>query len=278
MTAQNHHSRLFESVNRLWCRCKQRRHGIGGSRSGVGCRRALVRCWTFGAPIHDARLSCPVASLVSDGSIGICEARSQARGSLGFVECSSIAADHGRRLVIPLHPRWFLQQIAECPGMVATLTGLMLSADADLALASLRLINALLRWLEGLVLKEFVDANGVDALEAVCDKASQNNAYGGRHKWQGGGNNASDVYTETAADLIDDLFGDKIEGASSSMDSSPEGTAVPDSFSFIDSKIPQTFDFHEQQLQSPAFPNASSGKAGRGRGRGKAMPAWMQRA
>lgn len=172
----------------------------------------------------------------------------------------------------------FLQQIAECPGMVATLTGLMLSVDADLALGSVRLINALLRRLERRVLKDFVDTNGVDALEAVCNTASQDNAYRGRHGWQGGGNNANDEYTETAADLIDDLFGDKIEGASSSMESSPEGTTIPESFSFIDSKMPQTFDFREHQLQSPAFPNASSGTAGRGRGRGKTTPAWMQRA
>jgi hypothetical protein len=79
-------------------------------------------------------------------------------------------------------------------------------------------------------------------------------------------------------DLIDDLFGDKIEGAARSMGSSPEETFMPDSFSFIDPEMQQTFDFHEQQSQSLALPNASSGKAGRGRGCGKTMPAWMQHA
>ena len=90
-----------------------------------------------------------------------------------------------------------------------------------------------------------------------------------------GGSNAKDEYTDTAADLIDDLFGDKIEGASSSMESSSDGTSMPDSFSFINSKRPQTFDFHVQQLQIPTFPNTLSETAGRGRGRGKTMSAWM---
>lgn len=169
----------------------------------------------------------------------------------------------------------FLQQIAECQGIVTTLTDLMLNVDADLALGSVRLINALLRRLEGLVLKEFVEANGLDALEAVCDRATQDNAYEGRHGWQGGVD-ATDEYSETAADLIDDLFGDKIEGAMCSMESSPEGMPLPDSFSFIDPKMQETSDFHEQQAQSLVFPTASSGTAGGGRRRGKTTPAWMQ--
>jgi hypothetical protein len=51
--------------------------------------------------------------------------------------------------------------------MVTTLMGLMLSVDEDLALGSLRLINALLRRLE-------------DALKAICDRASQDNALWGK--------------------------------------------------------------------------------------------------
>jgi hypothetical protein len=42
-----------------------------------------------------------------------------------------------------------------------------------------------------------------------------------------GGGDTSGEYNETAADLIDDLFGDKIEGATSSMESSPERTFMP---------------------------------------------------
>jgi hypothetical protein len=103
----DHHSRLFELVNHFWCRCKDRRRGIGGGGSGMGSQDALVRCWTFGASIHNAHLSRPVATLVSDGSSGIREARSQARSGLGFVECSGIAADHGRYLVVStLCTRW----------------------------------------------------------------------------------------------------------------------------------------------------------------------------
>ena len=76
--------------------------------------------------------------------------------------------------------------------------------DADAVLYSIQLLNAILRRLDSYapVRQEFLEANGVDALEAVCDRASQDIAYGGGREWQSSGSDVS------AADIVADLIGD----------------------------------------------------------------------
>ena len=161
----------------------------------------------------------------------------------------------------------FLNKIAQVPGAISVLIELLMSMDADASLASIQLLNAMLRRLESpMVRREFLEANGVDVLEAVCDRASQANAYGGGQDWHGVSNQSADI----AADLIDDLFEDMDE-APFSMD---EGMTVPASFTFSPIVTPQqhVFDFSGNQTQ--AFPSASN--TGAGRGRGKPIPSWMK--
>lgn len=180
-----------------------------------------------------------------------------------------------------------LRNIAQVSGMVTCLTQLLTSMDADAVLNAIQLLNAMLRRLEAslpTVKREFMEADGVDALEAVCDRASQDNAYGGGHEWTSGDGGTSGLSAEIAADLIDDLFSEEdmeaAEGEGMRMD-------IPDSFAFSPIAVnpdqqQQRFDFsgqQQQQQQMGAFPDASDVAAGtgqgRGRGRGKPVPAWM---
>ena len=96
----------------------------------------------------------------------------------------------------------FLSNTAQVPGMMLCLVNMLTSMDADAVFYSIQLLNAMLRRLDSHVKQEFIEANGVDALEAVCDRASQDNAYGGGQEWNGMSDDSADI----AADLIDDLF------------------------------------------------------------------------
>jgi len=169
----------------------------------------------------------------------------------------------------------FLAKIAQVPGMIACLTELLTSVDADAVYNSSQLLNAMLRRLDSLpnVKREFMEANGVDALEAVCDRASQDNSYGGGQEWKGSGGTSSQS-ADIAADLIDDLFSEEMDDAA--VDDGAMAVSMPDSFTFSPIAVnPQqpAFDFSGNQTQG--FPDASIQGGGRGRGRGKPVPSWM---
>jgi hypothetical protein len=168
----------------------------------------------------------------------------------------------------------YLAMIAQVPGMIACLTELLTMMDADAVLYSISLLDAMLRRLQSLpnVKREFLEANGVDALEVVCERASQDHSYGGGQDWKDGMNDES---AELAADLIDDLFSNEMnEGG---MEDGEVMVAMPQSFSFspiVVNPQQQTFNFGTEQSQT--FPSPSNPvDAGRGRGRGKPTPSWM---
>ncbi len=122
----------------------------------------------------------------------------------------------------------FLSSTAQVPGMVLCLVNMLTSMDADAVFYSIQLLNAMLRRLQ--VKREFVEANGVDALEAVCDRASQSNAYGGGQDWNGMSDDSADI----AADLIDDLFSNDADMNQDDDDDNNGGMtmAMPASFTF----------------------------------------------
>jgi len=101
----------------------------------------------------------------------------------------------------------FLLQIYRTPKMLRTMVDILeTSVDMDLTVVAVQLTNAMLRRLNDAtgILIEFTEYQGVDALEGICDRASQVAQFG--VSWQGG-TEAADI----AADLIDDLFSDNDE-------------------------------------------------------------------
>lgn len=142
--------------------------------------------------------------------------------------------------------RNLLQQVASVPGMVFSLTELLLSPDADAVFMSIQMINALVR-VSVVAPTTLMEVNIVDALDAVCDRASEDHSYGGGREWQenpGISSRCADI----AADLIDDFFCIDVEDAAISMGSSSDGATT---FSFVPPNAQQTvFDFSGPQQQS----------------------------
>jgi hypothetical protein len=147
---------------------------------------------------------------------------------------------------IALLPNNLLQQVACVPGMVFSLTELLLSPNADAVFMSIQMINALVR-VSVVDPTTLMEMNIVDALDAVCDRASEDQSYGGGRVWQGNPGISSRC-ADIAADLIDDFFCIDVEEEVISMDSSPDGATT---FSFVPPSTQQTvFDFSGLQQQS----------------------------
>ena len=174
----------------------------------------------------------------------------------------------------------FLSSTVQVPEMVLCLVNMLTSMDADAVFYSIQLLNAMLRRLQ--LKREFVEANGVDALEAVCDRASQSNAYEGGQDWNGMSVDSADI----AADLIDDLFSNDVDMNQDDDDNNNGGMAMamPVSFTFSPISVEaqqQHFDIGGEpsqpvQVVTYAPVNDSESLAqGRGQGRGKPIPSWM---
>jgi hypothetical protein len=151
----------------------------------------------------------------------------------------------------------FLLQIYQTPKMLRTVVDLLEKAvDIDLTMVAVQLINSLLRRLQETtkIRLEFTELGGVDALEGICDRASQSSQYGYGESWKGGNSEAADI----AADLIDDLF---------STDEDEELGVVPmaleNQFAFGVIQPTPAFDFGQVPIS-----------AGRGRGV-SSKPSWM---
>jgi hypothetical protein len=167
----------------------------------------------------------------------------------------------------------FLSSTAQVPGMVLCLVNMLTSMDADAVFYSIQLLNAMLRRLQ--VKREFVEANGVDALEAVCDRASQSNAYGGGQDWNGMSDDSADI----AADLIDDLFSNDADMNQDDDDDDNNGgmtMAMPASFTFSPISVDAQhhhFDFGGEPSQPvqvvPDAPMNDSASSAQGRGQGQ---------
>jgi hypothetical protein len=167
----------------------------------------------------------------------------------------------------------FLSSTAQVPGMVLRLVNMLTSMDADAVFYSIQLLNAMLRRLQ--VKREFVEANGVDALEAVCDRASQSNAYGGGQDWNGMSDDSADI----AADLIDDLFSNDADMNQDDDDDDNNGgmtMAMPASFTFSPISVDAQhhhFDFGGEPSQPvqvvPDAPMNDSASSAQGRGQGQ---------
>ena len=152
----------------------------------------------------------------------------------------------------------FLLQIYQTPKMLRTVVDLLETAvDMDLTMVAVQLINSMLRRLQETteIRLEFTELGGVDALEGICDRASQSSQYGYGESWKGGNSEAADI----AADLIDDLF-------SGDEDEELEGVvpmALENQFAFGVVQPTPAFDFGPVPIS-----------AGRGRGV-SSKPAWM---
>lgn len=183
-----------------------------------------------------------------------------------------------REATLPVRQR-LLASIAECDGFVAALTRLLLSFDADAVFASVQLVDALLRVVVAdipAVRRLFEEADCPDALEKVCDRAST-----------GAAGSASEQSAEIAANLIDDIFEEDIlakdDDANGAFPAGTTATAAGEvryAFGVNSAGAAATggFDFSGgagrigQVSQAPPLVSGM----GRGRGRGKVIPSWMQ--
>jgi len=169
-----------------------------------------------------------------------------------------------------------LIEIANTKHIAESLTSLVICFDADAVHSSLILVDIMLRrvltnQLSSEMKTLFEEANIVDALETVCDRASATASYGSSEVWRGNGS-TQEKNAEIAADLLDDIFDDD------DIDDVAEGIAPHTgeaAYAFGANSTPQTFDFGLSVASNSRVSEGSMGR-GRGRGRGQVIPAWMQ--
>jgi len=235
---------------------------------------------------------------------------------------NSVAAPPGSKLSDMGH-QWssrpirddFLKQILLCDdqvqnqqhqkGIVASMVEMMVTfVDADGVFYATNVMNAMLRRLgehhqDQKVLQLFREANGVDALEAICDHASQVvYTSGAAAATTSSSNNAessvAEQSAELAADLIDDLF-DTDEndfGGEDEMTYEPQvkngqytfglgengmsGNTNTTAFDFSGNGNGNGMNATAPQPQVNPSNNNMNMPSPQGRGRGKVIPAWMQ--
>ena len=169
-----------------------------------------------------------------------------------------------------------LVRIANTKHIAESLTSLLICFDVDAVHSSLTLVDILLRrvlsnQLSSEIKTLFEEANIVDALETVCDRASATASYGSSEVWRGNGS-TQEKSAEIAADLLDDIFDDD------DIDDVAEGIAPhtgESTFAFGANNTPQAFDFGLSVASNSGVSEGSMGR-GRGRGRGQVIPAWMK--
>lgn len=182
-----------------------------------------------------------------------------------------------------------LLQLFQKDRMVRGLVGTITCLDVDAIRPALNIIDAMHRRLHRFgvdAIRTLQEAECERALEHVCEAASSCTSYGDSKNWNeiekatGG----IDVCADIAANLIDDFYSHDNE--SENMEFSSAGiqpvtsTSEENQFSFgLQDPVP-SFTFsssssveeHKQIIRDPmTLP------AGRGRGRGKIAPAWMQK-
>jgi len=157
--------------------------------------------------------------------------------------------------------------------------------DADAVYYAIQVMNAMLRHSANpdIVQRQFQEAGGVDALEAICDCASQ--SYNNNNNGSMVTPPSSAVVEQSAniaADLIDDLFDDD-EAEIMALSSPERNTEGQFGFGVVATGAPQVFDFsnnngasQEQPMNPDIFHSHVPSVAPMGRGRGKPTPAWMQ--
>lgn len=170
-----------------------------------------------------------------------------------------------------------LSAIAASDGMINALASLLVSFDADTVVPSVTVVNAILRRLSEVqpsLKRQFEEADIVNALETVCDRASASSSYG-QDKWRGNGS-AQEKSAEIAADLIDDFFSDDFDAYEEMYQGTPAGAST---FEFGSASFgpPPAAGYN---FASPAGAGTASAQPrgmgrGRGRGRGSNLPAWM---
>ena len=170
-----------------------------------------------------------------------------------------------------------LIRISNTKRIVQSLTSLLICFDADAVYSSLVLVDLILRrvackTLSMQVKTLFEEANIVDALETICDRASATASYGNSGVWRGSGS-TEEKCAELAADLIDDIFGedDNIDDVTEVVVPQTGGP----SFVFGASQAPEAFDFGLSAANNSGDSREPMGR-GLGRGRGKVIPSWMQ--
>lgn len=161
------------------------------------------------------------------------------------------------------------------PNIVRSLTDMLVSVDREVVFQSIQLINAMLRRLSdnSNVKQQFREAQGVEALEAVCDKASSYTSFGDNWCQQQGEDATTTPAADIAADLLDDLFDDNNADDEQEM----EGVAPIVSGNAFVFGLPQ-----QQPIMNfgPPPPPAFGGGGGApplGRGRGRPIPSWMSK-
>jgi hypothetical protein len=163
----------------------------------------------------------------------------------------------------------FLWQIYQAPWMLRSLIDLLdTSVDMDLTMVAVELTNSLLRRLKErtTIVQEFIELQGVDTLEGICDRASQSHQYGSGDTWHGCTSEAADI----AAGLIDDFLSEQGDNDDELPSVAP--MALGNQFVFGAPESVSTW-----ELGPTGFVATTSGSGlGRGRGRGiSSKPAWM---
>jgi hypothetical protein len=177
-----------------------------------------------------------------------------------------------------------LLQLFQRDGMVRALVGTLTCLDVDAIRPALNIIDAMHRRLKRFnidALQVLQSAECEHALEHVCDAASSSSSYGNSKSWdEFESNNVGGIEScaEIAANLIDDFYGDDDNYDMSEVGLGCGVSAEGNHFTFgLQDPIP-TFNFSNSGSETRAVvQDPMSLPAGRGRGRGRTVPAWMQK-
>lgn len=177
-----------------------------------------------------------------------------------------------------------LLQLFQKDGMVRALVGTLICLDVDAIRPALNIIDAMHRRLQRFNIDALVTLQSAEcehALEHVCDAASSSSSYGNSKSWdelecenRGGIESCADI----AANLIDDFYGDDDNYDMSEVGLTCGVSEEGNHFTFgLQDPIP-TFNFsnNREEIRQVAQ-DPMSLPAGRGRGRGRTVPAWMQK-
>ena len=273
---------------------------LGSARGGDFSSVAAEAAWAAGAHLVDAGHPPPHSSTVACETLvpALCNAvafghtRLELKREAAAALCNAIMrplspgpSQHAVDSTLPVRQK-ILHSIAEAEGMINALTGLLLTFDADAVFASVRLIDAMLRWLgdnNPRLKRMFQEVSCLEALETVCDRVSGASSYG-QEAWQGDQSSASERSAEIAADLIDDIFGDETVAREEAEQSFPVSTTSAPTeemryaFGTEAAGISTVgmFDFSGGSNAALGQVQSTGQGTGRGRGRGKVLPAWMQ--